>query len=67
MMLSAALMLRHLGEPGRASLLEAAVAGVIADGRQLTYDLKRDGAGAAAGTSEVAEAVVERIGHPGRV
>lgn len=63
MMLSAALMLRHLGEPDRADCLERAVAEVIADGRQVTYDIKRGGAGPAAGTSEVAEAVVERIRH----
>ena len=61
MMLSAALMLRHLGEPDRADLLERAVAEVIADGRRVTYDIKRDGTGPGAGTSEVAEAVVERI------
>lgn len=61
MMLSAALMLRHLGEPDRAGLLEEAVAAVIADGRRVTYDIQRDGAGPAAGTSEVADAVVEGI------
>ena len=61
MMFSAGLMLRHLGEPEKAGLLETAVAEVIAEGRQVTYDIKRDASGPAAGTSEVAEAVVERI------
>jgi isocitrate dehydrogenase (NAD+) len=61
MMFSAGLMLRHLGEPEKADLLETAVAEVIAEGRKVTYDIKRDASGPAAGTSEVAEAVVERI------
>jgi isocitrate dehydrogenase (NAD+) len=61
MMFSAVLMLRHLREPEKADLMETAVAEVIAEGRKVTYDIKRDESGPAAGTSEVAEAVVERI------
>ncbi len=66
MMLSAVLMLRHIGEPARADLLEAAVAGVMAEGRRVTYDIKSEADGEAAGTSEVADAVVERIGRLAR-
>src|SRR5215470_11309059 len=40
MILSGKLMLDHLGERDAAARLEAAVAGVIADGDNVTYDLK---------------------------
>src|SRR5712691_9691259 len=40
MILSGKLMLAHLGERDAARRLEAAVAGVIAEGRHVTYDLK---------------------------
>jgi isocitrate dehydrogenase (NAD+) len=61
-MLSAVMMLRHLGEGAAADRMEAAIAAVIADGRHVTYDLKprRDDPSAAA-TSEVAEAVCARM------
>ncbi|HEY81790.1 MAG TPA: isocitrate/isopropylmalate dehydrogenase family protein [Dehalococcoidia bacterium] len=61
MMLSGVMMLRHLGETGAADRLERAVAAVIAEGKQVTYDMKRDNT-QAAGTSEVAEAVMEKLG-----
>jgi isocitrate dehydrogenase (NAD+) len=60
MMLSGAMMLRHLGEADSAARLEQAIAGVTREGRTLTYDLARDGR-APASTSEVAEAVVARL------
>jgi isocitrate dehydrogenase (NAD+) len=62
LMLSGAMMLRHVGEADRGDRLEAAVAAVIAEGRTVTYDLKatRDDP-TAAGTSQVADAVVERL------
>jgi len=62
LMLSGALMLRHLGEAEAGDRLEAAVAAVIAEGRTVTYDLKatRDDR-TAAGTSQVADAVVARL------
>jgi isocitrate dehydrogenase (NAD+) len=60
MMLSGAMMLRHLGEADAAARLEQAIAGVTREGRTLTYDLARDGR-APASTSEVAEAVVARL------
>jgi isocitrate dehydrogenase (NAD+) len=62
MILSAAMMLRHLRERQAADRLEAAVAAVTAEGNTLTYDLKpRTEWGTAAGTSEVADAVIDHI------
>src|SRR4051794_13477730 len=52
--LSGALMLRHLGYPEDAARLEAAVRGVIAEGRTVTADL-----GGTAGTAAFADAVIE--------
>jgi isocitrate dehydrogenase (NAD+) len=56
LILSGALMLRHLGETDAANSVEAAVRDVIADGRTVTYDL-----GGSAGTREFGEAVAARI------
>jgi isocitrate dehydrogenase (NAD+) len=63
MMLSGVLMLRHLDEPEAADRLEGAIAEVIAEGRSVTYDMKptRDDP-TAVGTSEVADAIVEKLG-----
>ena len=60
--LSGALLLRHLGEPGAAEQVEAAVAAVIAEGRSVTFDLKpsRDDP-SAVGTQEMAGAVISRL------
>ena len=62
MMLSAVLMLNHIGENKRASLLESAIAENISEGKYVTYDLKpdRDDPGAV-GTSQFADAVVDKI------
>ncbi len=62
MMLSGMLMLRHLGERDAADRLERAVAAVIEEGKSVTYDMKplRDDP-TAVGTSEVADAVIERM------
>ena len=62
MMLSGVMMLRHLGEVNAADRLEKAVAGVIAEGKNVTYDMKpnRD-APTAVGTSQVADAVIEKL------
>jgi isocitrate dehydrogenase (NAD+) len=58
LILSGMLMLRHLGETDAADRLEQAVAGVIAAGHDVTYDLKpsRDDP-SAVGTQEMAEAI----------
>ncbi len=62
MMLSGVLMLRHLGEREAADRLESAIAAVIAEGRSVTYDMKptRDDP-TAVGTSQVADAVIEKL------
>jgi isocitrate dehydrogenase (NAD+) len=61
-MLSGVLMLRHLDETAAADALEAAIAGVIAEGRSVTYDLKdKRGDATAVGTSQVADAVIDRL------
>ena len=61
-MLSGVLMLRHLDERGAADRLEQAIAAVIAEGESVTYDMKpnRDDP-TAVGTSEVADAVIEKL------
>ncbi len=57
-MLSGAMMLRHLGETEAADRLEKAIAGVIAEGKNVTYDLMPS---RAVGTSQVADAVIEKL------
>src|SRR5438128_11432052 len=57
LMLSGVLMLRHLGEPAAAVRVEDAIRAVIAEGRSVTYDL-----GGAAGTSDMADAIIARVG-----
>ncbi|PIQ81703.1 MAG: isocitrate dehydrogenase [Candidatus Omnitrophica bacterium CG11_big_fil_rev_8_21_14_0_20_64_10] len=59
--LSGVLMLRHLGEGKAADRLEAAVSAVLKEGRAVTYDLKRGGSGAPVGTSQMADAIVEKL------
>jgi isocitrate dehydrogenase (NAD+) len=63
MMLSGMLMLRHLDEADAADRLEQAIADVIAEGRSVTYDMKptRDDP-TAVGTSDVADAIIEKLG-----
>ena len=56
MILSGALMLRHLGYPTEATGLEEAVRDVIAEGIATTYDL-----GGPAGTAAFADAIVARL------
>jgi isocitrate dehydrogenase (NAD+) len=61
-LLSGMLMLRHLGEMDAADRLEAAIAELILEGKSVTYDMKpaRDDP-TAVGTSEVADALVEKL------
>jgi len=61
MMLSAVMMLHHLKETEAADRMEKAIADVIAEGKHVTYDLKTNSSQPAAGTSEVANAVIERM------
>ena len=60
LILSGVLMLRHLGEQDAAAQVETALRQVVADGRRTTSDLGGD-----AGTSEFADAIIERLGAPG--
>ncbi|MDD4859013.1 MAG: isocitrate/isopropylmalate dehydrogenase family protein [Dehalococcoidales bacterium] len=62
LMLSGVLMLRHLGEGTAADRLERAIAAVVAEGRNVTYDMKPPGKEAAAvGTKQVADAVIAKL------
>jgi isocitrate dehydrogenase (NAD+) len=62
MMFSGVLMLKHLDERDAADRLEAALASVIEEGKDVTYDMKpsRDDP-TAVGTSEVADAVIRKL------
>lgn len=62
-MLSGVLMLRHLGEVEAGDRMEAAIAAVIAEGKNVTYDLKptKDDP-TAVGTSQFADAVIAALG-----
>jgi isocitrate dehydrogenase (NAD+) len=63
LILSGVMMLRYIGEEEAAVRLETAVADVIAEGVNVTYDLRPDrGAdGKAVGTSEMADAIIARM------
>ncbi|MCJ7521840.1 MAG: isocitrate/isopropylmalate dehydrogenase family protein [Dehalococcoidia bacterium] len=62
MMLSAAMMLKYLGEVEAAASIDRAIASNIADGKTLTYDLKSDPDDpSAATTSQVANSVCNRL------
>jgi isocitrate dehydrogenase (NAD+) len=56
LILSGVLMLRHLGHPDAAARVEGALREVVAEGRATTADL-----GGPAGTSEFADAIIERL------
>jgi isocitrate dehydrogenase (NAD+) len=62
LILSAVLMLRHLHENHAAERLERAVAAVIAEGRDVTYDLKPNrNDPTAVGTREMAQAICRKL------
>ncbi len=62
MILSGAMMLRHLGELSAARAVESAVAAVIASGENVTYDLRPDrDRTKAAGTSDMADAIIKKL------
>ncbi len=62
LLLSGAMLLRHLGENEAGDRLEAAVAAVVADGSDVTYDLRAPGDDRpAAGTMQMADAVVRHL------
>jgi isocitrate dehydrogenase (NAD+) len=62
LILSGVLMLRHIGKTTEADKLESAVAAVIAEGKNVTYDLKADRDDpTAVGTSQMADAIIKKI------
>ncbi len=62
MVLSGALMLRHLGEIEAAERVENAVETVISKGEKVTYDLRADrDPSKAASTTEMAEAIISAL------
>lgn len=60
-MLSGVLMLRHLNEEKAADRLENAIAAVIAEGKDVTYDLRKDRDEPSATTSQVADAIIGKM------
>ncbi len=62
MILSAKLMLEHLGETNAAARLELAIAQVIKEGKVVTYDL-----GGVAGTKEIGDAIIGKLKEPALV
>jgi isocitrate dehydrogenase (NAD+) len=62
LILSGVMLLRHIGKTTEADALENAVAAVIAEGKDVTYDMKpnRDDP-TAVGTQEMAEAIIKKI------
>ena len=62
MMFSGVLMLRYLKEREAAARLENALAAVIVEGKDVTYDLKpRPDDPTAVGTSQVADAIIAKM------
>src|SRR5581483_8319741 len=60
--LAGMLMLRYLGEEDAANRLEKAVAAVVAEGRDVTYDMKPDrNDPSAVGTSQMADAIIRKL------
>lgn len=59
-LLSGIMMLRHLGEQEAADRAEKALAAVVAEGVNVTYDLKPDRTGGV-GTSQMADAIIDRL------
>jgi isocitrate dehydrogenase (NAD+) len=62
LILSGVMMLRHIGKTAEADKLEAAVAAVVAEGKNVTYDLKenRDDP-TAVGTREMGDAIIAKV------
>ena len=62
LILSGVLMLRHIGKMDEADKLENGAAAVIAEGKDVTYDMKPDrNDPTAIGTSQMADAIIEKI------
>ena len=62
LILSGVLMLQYLGKQKEAKKLDDAVASVIAEGKDVTYDMKPDrNDPTAVGTSQMADAIIAKI------
>jgi isocitrate dehydrogenase (NAD+) len=62
MLFSAVMMLQHLGERAAAERMERALSAVIAEGKDVTYDLKPTADDpTAVGTSQMADAIIARL------
>ncbi|MHC4394544.1 MAG: isocitrate/isopropylmalate dehydrogenase family protein [Planctomycetota bacterium] len=62
LILSGVMMLGHLGKMAEAEKLENAVAAVIAEAKNVTYDMKPDrNDPTAVGTSQMADAIIEKV------
>ena len=62
LILSGVMMLNHIGKKTEAQWLENAVAAVIAEGKNVTYDMKTDrNDPTAVGTSQVADAIIQKM------
>jgi 3-isopropylmalate dehydrogenase len=67
MILSAAMMLDHLGESDKASRIRDAIAAVVAEGKVRTYDMMRIAGGAkslargAASTTQMTDAILAKL------
>jgi len=62
LILSGMLMLRHIKERAAGDRLERAVADVVAEGKDVTYDMKPDRDDpTAVGTSEMADAIIAKL------
>jgi isocitrate dehydrogenase (NAD+) len=62
MILSGVLMLEYMGESDAARRLEQAVAEIIREGKQVTYDLKENrNDPSAVGTKEMADAIIKKL------
>ena len=70
MILSAAMMLDHLGETSKADQVREAIAAVVEEGKVRTYDMMRLAGGAkaislgAASTTEMTDAILSKLGAP---
>ena len=68
MILSAAMMLDHVGENAKATKMRAAIAAVVADGKVRSYDMMRIPGGAmsiaqgAASTTQITDAILSKLG-----
>ncbi|MBN1445974.1 MAG: isocitrate/isopropylmalate dehydrogenase family protein [Candidatus Omnitrophica bacterium] len=61
LLLAGIMMLDYIGESEKASKIEQALAGVIREGKNLTYDFRDPGEKNCVGTREMGEAIVDRL------